>query len=130
MKKMYEDGLAEWLDGTIGFVEATDFERHALWVMNKELDEHPLTWTQILDGRFVEISEFGGLPVCLSLSADIVGGHKVIFYDAVSLVTHSDIIEGFITKWAPKLARKDGRVNKTNAMNFSNIFGQRELARV
>jgi hypothetical protein len=117
--------IVDFLKDAIGFVEANDFEVHSLWLYNKELVQEPLSWIENSSGRFVEIGSFGGKPVCLSLRSAVVDGQKVIFYEAVSLVVHHDIVKGWITKWAPKSARFEGLVNKTDAANFHNIFRKR-----
>lgn len=119
---MMDYQTTDFLKDAIGFVEANDFEIHSLWLHNEELKEYPDPWIENHSGRFVEIGQFGGKPICLSLISAIVRNQKVIFYHPTSLVVHWDMIYSWLVKVAPASARKGGILNKTDAGNFVNIF--------
>jgi hypothetical protein len=123
---MSDNEMKEFLKDVVGCVSATHFEQHSIWLHNKELQETPYEWIEKTMGLFVEVGKFGGKPVCLSLSTAVVRGQKILFYDATSLVVHWDMIEKWLKENLPVTAFEDNDprrcLNKTDAMNFHNIF--------
>lgn len=114
----------DFLAGAIGAVEATRYERLALWQENRQHSR--MVWEENLAGYILGAGEFGGMPVTIRLHTAVIGGHKVVFYDSPSQVTDSRIIEKWLedhlptSAWVPPFDKR--RVNKTDAMNFHNIF--------
>lgn len=117
-----DDQMIEFLAGTIGVVDANSFEQHALWRFNRDKNEPHLSWDQ-KSGLGQVIGHFGDMPVNLSLSPVVIDGHKILFIDPVSQVVHHEMIDKWLDATMPASARTpDDRVNRTNAMNFHNIF--------
>lgn len=113
--------LETFLFCVMGAVEATSYEQLCLW------QEHHQTahraWIENNMGLSVTVGHVGDMPVNISLSTAIVSGHKVLFYDDISQVVDHEMIEEWLKKNLPASAHTpDGRLNKTNAMNFLNIF--------
>ena len=116
--------MDKFLCGVKGAVEATRFEQHALWLLNDHAVDGPkLSWVENSRGLLETVGHFGGLPVCIDMQKAIVSDFEILFYHATSLVTHQYMIEDWFEENLTKSARlRDGRLNKTNAMNFYNIF--------
>jgi len=116
--------MDKFLCGVKGAVEATRFEHHALWLLNDHaVDRYKLSWVENSSGLLEQVGTFGGMPVCISLVTAHVNGFNLLFYHATSLVTHQDMIDDWLEQNLPPSARlKDGRLNRTDAMNFHHIF--------
>jgi hypothetical protein len=100
-------------------VEATDFEQYCLWEKHHE----QVKWEQVSPGMWETIGYFGKMPVCVSCSWVRINGHIVLFYEAVSMVTHSEMVE----RWVEKMTKSTptwggGRQAHTNAMNFHHCL--------
>ncbi len=108
----------EFLQGVIGFVEATSFEYHQLW---KEWEDKS-TWKQNLSGYGQVVGHLDSRPVFISLITAVIEGHKVLFIDPTSEVVDWKLIETWLLVNLPETAMVNKRVNRTDAMNFTNIF--------
>lgn len=112
--------------GVTGVVKANSFERHMLWKENRDR-EKPKTWIDDGSGLMeivgtVKIDE-KTWPVCISMFISVVDGQKIMFYDAVSVVVHHDMVRAWLDKsFKDTPAWRGDRLNHTNATNFHNIF--------
>ena len=122
---MITDEMTNFLHGVVGVVEANSFESLCLW---EEAEEQGRSWISNNSGFGQTVGQIAGMPVCLSLLTAEVEGHKILFIDPTSQVVDHRMIEEWLAKTLPKSAfRDDGFVNKTNAMNFHNVFPRRAL---
>lgn len=125
-----DDEFLKFMEGVTAFVEATSEEQHTLWAkFSSQSKEHPdypkYIWNQNNSGLLVTVGKFGDMPVVLSLYKAKIGNDLVLFYHPTSMVTHSELIEKWIDTHKPKTAINDrGRLNRTNATNFSNVLDQ------
>lgn len=115
---MSDKEMVEFLGGVVGAVEATSFERLCLW---QERDKTK-PWVQGLSGFLERVGEINDLPVCISLQVDEVDGHRLLFYNATSRAVDHDQIKTWLHANLPDTAKRDGRVNRVDAMNFHNVF--------
>ena len=114
--------LAAFLRGVVGVVDASSYEHHMLWVENQRTDQ-PRTWEEISLGFGVIVGHLGDRPVCLSLRKAVVDGHLLLFVDPTSQVVDHRLIDGWLSTNLPTSAhRATGSLNRTNAMNFHNVF--------
>lgn len=119
---MSDHEMTKFLDGVIGVVEANSYEKHMLWVEN-DRRANPKTWTDYNCGLVEVIGFVVDMPICISLFPAEVGGHKLLFIDATSQVVDYRMIDQWLKDNPPASAfREDSYVNKTNAMNFHNVF--------
>jgi len=99
-------------------VEATGFERNALWIQFSSQSPRCASpvfnfdWTgNTAHGYSVQVGEIGGRGVVVSLTVDEIGGRKVIFYHGCSQLIDWEMIEAWLTTNLPHLER-------CNADNF------------
>ena len=119
------DEVKAYLDGVIGVVEANSFESMCLWMQAKDSAR---SWISTGHGYGPMIGRINNLPVCLSILTANVDGHKIVFIDATSEVSDWKLIDAWLQKNLPQSAmHEDGRVNKTDAMNFSNVFPRAQI---
>lgn len=115
-KRIAVDNAAidDMLASTVLAVEATGYESMSLWERWCEPrdDRHIPTWDHISLGAWSRIGEFGGEPVCVSVSFARVNGSIVAFWECTSIVSHRPTIDAWIASKMPKAQR-------TNAMNFA-----------
>lgn len=121
------------LDDVVAAVEADSFAYHMLW--KEWSNEVPQQWRELVDSRkrvtwkqqgigtmetlaYLDVGqEHGGrMPICVSLSWAEIDGHRVLFYDQCSMVTHSDLVRKWLDKNLP-----DNYVH-TDANNFHIII--------
>lgn len=116
--------MQKFLDGVIGVVDANNYEHLCLWEENKKYSIR--TWQEQLGGLLEKVGELDGMPVCISLRVDIVGGQKILFMYPTSMVVDHRLIDKWLEKNMPKTAYgmkyNPHILNRTDAMNFSNIF--------
>lgn len=119
---MLDAEMTEFLNGVVGVVEANSYERLCLW--KEYTEELKKRWKDNRSGFSEVIGYLADMPVCISLFTSEVDGHKILFIDATSQVIDHRMIDKWLIETMPKSAFKDdGRfVNKTDAMNFHNIF--------
>lgn len=80
------------LGDTCFAVEATSFEKLALW----EEWHNKVEWVPDLSGLAPMIGHFGGMPIVLNLFWSRIGGIRVLFWQHVSMVTHSRMAEEWL----------------------------------
>lgn len=115
--------LAAFLQGVTGLVEATNEEKFRLW------QQFQAEWTDDSAGLLETVGTFAGMPVCVSLHLSNVRGERLLFYHATSRVVDHRLIDQWIEAVMPATARRaNGRVNKTDAANFPNVFRRAALA--
>ena len=110
-----DEELKNFLDGVVGVVEATGYEKLALWQEWHVADKRP--WIQGRSGLSEQIGTVAGLPVCLSLLVDTVNGHRILFWEATSRVVDYEMARRWLDHVLPPTAK-----NRTDAMNFHNAF--------
>lgn len=99
-----------------GLVEATNTERHFIWVINQNsLEGKKLPWKQIMVGHHQEIGTLDKRPVCLSITYAEIDGFYIAFYEAVSQVVDHKLVDSWVDKTFP------GKP-KSNAANFINVI--------
>lgn len=108
----------EFLQGVIGVVEATSFEYHQLW---KDWEDKS-TWKSNNSGYGQVIGYLDSRPVFLSLRTAIIVGQKVLFIEPTSEVVDWKLIDTWLLVNLPETAMIDKRINRTDAMNFTNVF--------
>lgn len=115
-----EERIRDFLTGVVGVVEATNAEKQALW--ERYTGKYGVDWKSRLDGLGETIGYLAEMPVFISLQTAEVGGFKLLFFHATSQVVDHRLIEEWLRANVPGTAWKDGRVNKTDADNFINVF--------
>lgn len=121
--KLSDDiGIASFVEGAIGFCEATKEEEYGLWDRLVRGHENKILWSEKV-GIGVTIGYLNDRPVHVVLRPVEVSGHKVIFYEATSTVVDHDMVRAFIEFIAPVTALNHaGALNHTDAANFTNIL--------
>ena len=121
MIELADTEASEFLQGVVGAVEATGFEYHCLW---KEARELEWSWEENLVGLWRQIGGFNDMPVCLSIRTAVVRGHKIAFYHPTSRIVDHEMVENWLRAVMPASALREGTsyLNKSDAMNFSNVF--------
>ncbi len=118
--------LTSFLAGVVGVIEANSYERHMLWIENRQ-HPHPKTWEQLPPGRLETVGHLDDRPVCVSLLKVRVGGHPLLFFYPTSQVVDHAMIDLWLTATLPPSAmHPDGYPNRTDAMNFHNVFPHRD----
>jgi hypothetical protein len=113
--------LSDFLSGVVGVVDANSFEALCLW--KEYTEELGKPWIERSDGLMECVGELSGMPVNLSLTTAIVDGRKLLFIDAISQVVDNRLIDKWLVETMPVSAMKaPGHINRTNAMNFHNVF--------
>jgi hypothetical protein len=117
--------LQEYLKDVVGAVEANSFEQLCLWrECHQELNE---SWVENRSGLWRNLGPgTTGRDTCLSLITAVVGGKKVLFWDATSSFVDHTLIDLWLRNNLPRSAgrERDGVwvPSRTNAMNFHNVF--------
>lgn len=88
---------------TLFAVKATDFEVMTLWSQWCKRE----VWTEIGVERHVVVGDMRKDPVCITVNFVCINGAVVAFYDAVSEVSDTRLIEAWITKHMPVAQRID-----------------------
>lgn len=119
--KEIDEQMTKFLEGVVGAVEANSFEKLCLWQDYHEERKKP--WVEGRSGLCEIVGDINGMPVNVSLYVDVVDGHRILFYDAVSAVVDHRLVLQWLQETLPKSAmRPDGFPNKVDAMNFYNVF--------
>jgi hypothetical protein len=117
-----DEQMTAFLTGVIGAVEANNYEQLMLWSENKRRDP-PRVWKEKNSGLLETIGHLDDMPVCISLWTAEIDGHKILFYEPTSQVVDYRMIDNWLETNLPKTAfRKDGYVNRSDSMNFHNLF--------
>lgn len=115
-KRITADNAAidDMFASTVLAVEATSYESMSLWERwcKPRNSRRVPTWDHVSLGAWSRIGEFGGEPVCVSVSFARVNGSVVAFWECTSIVSHQSTIDAWIAQKMPKAQR-------TNAMNFA-----------
>lgn len=132
MSYEYRDLLA----GVVAIVEITRYEERMLW---KEYRERMPDgeWIQSLSGPFVTVGQVNGRPVCISLFVNTIGGKKVVFYEASSVMVDHDMINQWFLDHLPDSALKTLNVwgadkqypVRVTPADFFNMFGSVSTAK-
>lgn len=119
-----DDELAAFLRGVVGVVKANSYETMCLWREYHEKLSRP--WGAGRSGLMLTVGELADMPVAITLYVNEIDGHRILFLDATSQVVDHRMIEKWMEDKLPPTAFRDGDprkgVNKTNAMNFHNVF--------
>lgn len=131
----------EYLKDVEWIVEASSEEQYQLWKDNKYCEDKSIQheWVEVSHGSGYSILEiqinsvnlFNGetlnikelLPVTINFSFAIIDGHKILFYESNSLLTHYGYIEAFLVTYFQRTNDNYTRWNHTNATNFHNCVG-------
>lgn len=105
----------------IGAVEANEFETMCLWEkFNARTDG---VWESATGGSLAVVGWIEEMPVCISLLVHTINGHPILFYHATSQLVDYEMVNKWLDENMPDIAKnKNGRLNKTDAMNFNNVF--------
>ena len=117
--------MQKYLDGVMGVVEATNFEKHCLWE-NNQRSPRKRTWVETGHGFLEKVGFLADNPICISLLTAVVDDHKLLFTHPTSQVVDHRVIDAWMATHLPKSAYRDGRINRIDAMNFHNIFPRLE----
>jgi len=125
--------IAKYLEGIVGVVEATRFEKHALW---REYHYQPregfarYEWKDTGGGYFITVGHVVESPVCISIETSTVNGHKLLFWHATSQMVDHVMIDNWLKDNLPQSARQAHNpqyLNQSDPTNFHNVF-PREVA--
>jgi len=123
-ERVSDKQITDFLAGVVGVVEANSFESLMLWEENQRLDRW--RWEQDSMGLLETVGHLADMPVCISLYKSRINGHLLLFWHATSAVVDHRLIDKWMVETLPLSAMRDGDprkgVNRTNAMNFSNVF--------
>lgn len=120
---MVSVSLHKFLDGVIGIVEASMFEKNLLW--QEYHQKHGKTWEQGVLGHSECVGKCEDCPVVISLFVDKVDGHRILFWHATSSIVNYYLIDDWFATALPKTAFRDDKlINRTDAGNFHNVFPQ------
>ena len=120
---MNDNTLTEFLRGVVGVVEANSFEKHMLWK-----DRGTDVWEGYCEGYLETVGHINKRPVCLSILVDVVNGHRLLFIEPTSQLVDHKMIDAWLLNVLPATAYRDFPndppkiINRTDAMNFRNIF--------
>ena len=108
-----DDRFKKMVVDTEYFIEATDFERLALWERNEEsvLSTSKLNWEQISQGCMFQLGKLAGMPVTFQLTWTKL--NLIAFWEMPSMVSDYRMVEAFLDKLNKP---------KTNAMNFHQVL--------
>jgi hypothetical protein len=134
-KESLKKQMDDFLEGVIGCCEVTNYEKHMLWIEYSQealasgcvaagpLDCKRYKWDSNHAGLYEIVGYLGDRPVCMSLWVNTLDGHKILFYEPTSRVVDYIMIEEWLEAYLPATARrKDGFINRSDAMNFCNIL--------
>ncbi len=118
-----------YLDGIVGVVEATSFEKTCLW--RDVVERKGGTWSSSNGGRMFTVGFVDQRPVCVSFIDATINGHKIMFIEATSQVVDWVMIDNWLKEHLPATALKnDGKhINKVDAGNFHNVFPREPVKR-
>lgn len=100
--------MAKFLDGVVGVVECDNYGHHMLWIENhykaNELDHRKRDWQSGRMGLMEKVGEIAGMPVCISLLKDVIGGQTILFVDPCSMVVDHRLIDAWYKRTLPESA--------------------------
>lgn len=125
-KALYDEELAEFLDGATAFCQATYEEQYGIWKRFVLEQERGPEWRGGISFGLT-IGYLDDRPIYVVLSPVQFAGHKIIFYEAISQVVDHQLVRTFIETVAPDSARSpSGWLNNSDAANFGNLIPKRE----
>jgi hypothetical protein len=101
-------------------VEATSYERHALWAKHNET----VDWKAEGVGHGCKIGELDGRPVFVAFNYAKINGQLVVFYNPTSQVVDWEMVE----KWIKEHFKIGFRDGQSDAMNFGHCLNAIERA--
>jgi hypothetical protein len=113
---------------TVFAVEATHFEQHMLWYTHcgmREMEGTPtpgyrqVSWEQVNPGCTEVIGTLDGRPVNLCAFWNRIEGRLVMFYEVVSQVSDSVVLDAWIEKKFAGKTWDGGRPVRCDAQNFA-----------
>lgn len=114
--------MTDFLAGVVGVVDATGYEQEKLLQANRRRVP-ARTWQDNYRGYVETIGDLDGRPVAVKLMTAEIDSHKILFLQAVSAVVDGEMISQWLKAALPPSAmRADGRINRTDAMNFQTLF--------
>lgn len=115
--------MQKFLDGVAGVVMATREEQQQMWERwHRGEIAWIKSWVSGSSGPLVTIGELAGRPICLSLLVATINGQRILMADATSQLVDHALVDQWIEAHAPDTARKDGRLNRSDATNFTNVL--------
>lgn len=120
----FQAPTAERLDDrfadTVYVVEATSFERQALWKQNQETGR--LDWQQDLSGIGPTLGYLDGREICVDFTWAELNGQRVLFYEATSEVVDHKLIDAWLQENCNPSCDNGQRRAHTNADNFGHCI--------
>lgn len=128
MKPEISKELLTFCQGTRVFVEATNFERHALWVFfsiefmgtirHAKTDivncSDRVRWKDHSQGTSIHIGRRLGRPIMLGFTRAEIGGSRVIFFSPESTMVDWTLVNQYVAAIQEKLGTKPKMVNAEN----------------
>jgi hypothetical protein len=117
---------ADYLDGVVGYVEATSYEKHALWneyaiealPFHKGDTKTRYDWKETGSGYLANIGMIDGRPIWISLLTATVAGSKLLFWYVTSPVSDIDQCNAWLSANLPAAALN----NRSDPMNFTHVL--------
>lgn len=130
---MDEEKFRWLLNETRFVVNATSDEVQMLWekFSTETIHKTPLSvyrWDQLNPGRVIDLGKLAGMPVCMSVRWFRINGILVMFYEGISQVVDSRMMDKWIEENV-SCKDQDGRPAKCNpanihhALNYIKKFG-------
>lgn len=113
------DQILEFCEGAIGVLEANSFETMCLWERAQNAGRN---WKSAGMGYGAVVGQLDGRDVFISITSAVMYDQKFIIIDPTSVVVDWKLIDEWLVLNMPASVMKDGRLNKTNAMNCHNLF--------
>lgn len=130
---MADTEITAYLEGVVGVVEATSYEKNCLWLhFAKDAEKYGgpssvrFDWQETGHGYGPTVGFLADMPVAISILTATVAGNKLLFWHAMSVVADHRLIEEWFKKNLPTSAFREGArrnyVNQTDANNFIDII--------
>lgn len=117
------------LDGVVGFIEATNAEMHYIWHQCKETGrkyEQETGWLKHITTVKVNGKKY---DLWVSIFIIRIDGARVACYHPTSRIVDWDLVKKYIKSIAPESAKKNGKLNHTDATNWYNAVHEVNNAR-
>lgn len=114
----------EFLEGVVGVLEASSFEKFTLW--KEYAHTKKITWKDSNGGPCLNIGNITkDKPVYVSMSILEANGKRLLVIDPTGTYVDWPMIDTWLEKHLPHSAFKEnGFVNKSDAQNFFNLVHQ------
>ncbi len=111
--------IAKKLDETVFLVNADSFGHFALWRETHDM----VDWVQDNPGTMQTVGFVGDRPVTVSLTWDIIGGQRVLFWYGASQIVDYRMIEAWLREHTHPPKWDGGRrIAWCDAMNFHHCL--------